>query len=65
MLCLCLSEITPIMAWVWPEEVGQKNYPKSVSKATWPTPEEKMMSPAKSDNDVKKVFHLGKVLMKY
>lgn len=43
------------MAWVWPEDAGQKSQTKFGSTATWPTPGEKALSPAKSVNETKKV----------
>lgn len=43
------------MAWVWPEDTGQKSQTKFGSTATWPTPGEKALSPAKSVNETKKV----------
>uniref|UniRef100_A0A8W8J2A9 Uncharacterized protein n=1 Tax=Magallana gigas TaxID=29159 RepID=A0A8W8J2A9_MAGGI len=42
------------MAWVWPEDAGQKSQTKFGSTATWPTPGEKALSPAKSVNETKK-----------
>lgn len=42
------------MAWVWPEDAGQKSQTKFGTTATWPTPEEKALSPAKSVNETKK-----------
>lgn len=42
------------MAWVWPEDAGQKSQTKFGSTATWPTPGEKALTPAKSVNETKK-----------
>nr|XP_034312161.1 uncharacterized protein LOC105317356 isoform X41 [Crassostrea gigas] len=46
------------MAWVWPEDAGQKSQTKFGSTATWPTPGEKALSPAKSVNETKKNYIL-------